>query len=284
VAKKSQKPSWSQLLRPDPGAVELAAVAPRSTPGFDGKKTDGHDALGELTGRMDDVQEALYADGRSGGSRRLLLVLQGMDTAGKGGTMRHCVGLMDPQGVSITAFKAPTAEERNHDFLWRIERALPSAGQVGVFDRSHYEDVLIQRVRGMAPAEEIDRRYDAINEFEASVVASGCPVVKVMLHISRDEQKQRLLERLENPHKYWKYNPSDVDERELWDDYQRAYEIALERCNTESAPWHIVPADRKWYRNLAVANLLVEQLEAMDLGWPPADFDVDVETKRVKAS
>lgn len=233
---------------------------------------------------MDEAQESLFAHGSAGGHRRLLLVLQGMDTAGKGGTLRHCVGLMDPQGVRITAFKAPTPEEQEQDFLWRIRNALPDAGMVGVFDRSHYEDVLIQRVKSMAPADEIERRYLAINEFEAEAADSGCPIVKVMLHISRDEQKERLLERLENPHKYWKYNPSDVDERALWDDYQHAYEIALERCNTDTAPWHVVPADRKWYRNLAVANLLVEALEKLDLGWPPADFDVELETKRVKSS
>lgn len=281
---RSNATPWSTLLRAETGQIELSSIDPRSTPGFDGKKSDGRDALEALADRMDDAQEQLYAHGRVGGSRRLLLVLQGMDTAGKGGTMRNCVGLMDPQGVHIHAFQAPTEEERKHDFLWRVEGALPAAGEVGVFDRSHYEDVLIQRVHQMAPADEIERRYDAINEFERSLVESGCPVVKVMLHISREEQKERLLARLENPHKHWKYNPSDVDDRTLWDEYHYAYEIAIARCNTDAAPWHVVPADRKWYRNLAVANLLVEALEAMDLGWPAADYDVATEMRRVKTS
>lgn len=283
-AKSKDVQSWSDLLRAPVGTVDLTAIDPRSMPGFNGDKIAGGAALAALDDRMDDAQEALFADGRTGGKQRFLLVLQGMDTAGKGGTLRHCVGMMDPQGVNITAFKAPTAAELKKDFLWRIRRAIPEPGQVGVFDRSHYEDVLIQRVRKMAPEDEIERRYGAINDFEAEVVESGCPVVKVMLHISRGEQRERLLARLEDPHKYWKYNPSDVDERALWDDYQRSYEIALERCNSDVAPWHVVPADRKWYRNLAVANLLVEKLEELNLGWPAATYDVELETERVKAS
>lgn len=275
--------SWSALLRP-PNPVDLTAIDARSTPGFNGDKTAGKQSLADLEPQLDELQECLYANGRAGGERRLLLVVQGMDTSGKGGTMRHVVGRMDPQGVRIKAFKAPTAEEKRRGFLWRIRQALPEIGEVGVFDRSHYEDVLVARVRKLASAATIERRYSAINDFEASLVNSGYAIVKVMLHISKDEQKARLQERLDNPEKHWKYNPGDVDEREFWDDYQRAYKVAIDRCNTDVAPWHVVPADRKWYRNLAVANLIVEQLKAMDLSWPKATYDVKLEKKRLAAS
>ena len=212
----------------------------------------------------------------------MLLVLQGMDTSGKGGVLRHTVGLVDPQGVRITSFKAPTEEERAHDFLWRIRRALPDAGHVGVFDRSHYEDVLIARVRELAPTEEIERRYDAINEFEAELVDGGTTIVKCMLHISADEQKERLLARLDDPTKHWKFNPGDLDERRaVAGRTATAYEIALERTNTERAPWHVVPSDKKWYRNLAIGELLLETLRGMDPQWPAADFDVEAEKQRL---
>ena len=271
----------ADALRVPPGPVDLSTYDANGTPGFDGGKDDGKAALAALADPLADLQERLYADGRSGGNRRVLLVLQGMDTSGKGGVMRHAVGLFDPQGVHIKAFKAPTEEERSHDFLWRIERELPEVGMVGIFDRSHYEDVLIARVRGLADDAEIERRYDAINTFEKLLVDGGTTVVKCMLHVSAKEQKARLLERLDNPEKHWKYNPGDLDERALWPDYQHAYEVALERCNTEAAPWHVVPADRKWYRDWAVAALLQETLASFDLGWPAADFDVAAERKRL---
>jgi PPK2 family polyphosphate:nucleotide phosphotransferase len=197
-----------------------------------------------------------------------------MDTAGKGGVMRHAVALLDPQGVQTKAFGKPTDEELAHDFLWRVERELPGAGRIGIFDRSHYEDVLVARVHDLAGPEEIERRYDAINEFEAGLVESGTTVVKCMLHISADEQKERLLARLDDPAKHWKFDPGDIDERRYWSSYQEAYETALHRTNTEVAPWLIVPSDRKWYRNWAVAQVLLETLESLDLSWPDADFDV----------
>lgn len=278
------QPSWSSLLRVPSGPVDLASIDTRSTPGFHGKKVDGQVALAELEPALSELQERLFANGRSGGEQRLLLVVQGMDTSGKGGTMRKAVGLMDPQGVSIKAFKAPTEAERRRGFLWRIRQALPGPGQIGVFDRSHYEDVLAAPVRKLARPSVIESRYDAINQFENDLADSGCAVVKVMLHISADEQKVRLAERLTNPAKYWKYNPGDIDDRRLWPDFQRAYEVALERCNTGAAPWHVVPADRKWYRNLAVTRLLIEHLEAMKLDWPPADFDIEAEKARLAAS
>lgn len=281
---KTTGTTWSQRLRPPAGPVELASYDTRATPGFTGDKRAGRSALADIAPRLAELQEGLFATGRSGGQRRLLLVVQGMDTSGKGGVMRHVVGQLDPQGVRIKAFKQPTPEEKRRGFLWRIRQALPAPGEVGVFDRSHYEDVLIVRVNGLSRPSVIERRYDLINEFEAELVEGGCDVIKVMLHISADEQKARLMARLDNPNKHWKYSPGDVDERTKWDEYQRAYEIALERCNTEVAPWHVIPADRKWYRNIAVSNLLLERLEAMKLEWPVADFDVKLEKKRLAAT
>ena len=268
-------------LRLPPGPVDLTAIATDATPGFDGGKSEGKKALADLGDDLADQQERLFAQGRTDGDRGVLLVLQGMDTSGKGGVLRHTVGLIDPQGVRITSFKAPTKEELEHDFLWRVERALPGPGTVGVFDRSHYEDVLIARVRKLAPAKEIERRYEAINDFEQRVLASGTTIVKCMLHVSPQEKKQRLLARLDKPRKHWKFNPGDIDERALWPAYQEAYEIALERTNTEVAPWHVVPADHKWYRNLAVGWLLRDVLMRMNPQWPVADFDVAEQRKRL---
>jgi PPK2 family polyphosphate:nucleotide phosphotransferase len=205
-----------------------------------------------------------------------------MDTSGKGGVLRHTVGLVDPQGVSITSFKAPSDEEKEQDFLWRIRKALPTKGRIGVFDRSHYEDVLIARVRSLAPEEEIERRYEAINEFETEVAGAGITMIKCMLHISAETQKERLLARLDDPTKHWKFNPGDIDERGRWGDYRRAYEIALERTNIEVAPWYVVPSDRKWYRNLAIGRLLHETLTNMAPTWPKADFDVDEQRRRLQ--
>ena len=268
-------------LRVPPGPVDLGEWATDATPGFDGDKEEGKAALEEVGAELSELQERLFAEGRSGGQRSVLLVLQGMDTSGKGGTLRHTVGLIDPQGVQITSFKKPTPTELEHDFLWRIERALPTAGSVGVFDRSHYEDVLIARVRELAPAEEIERRYEAINDFEARLVAAGTVVVKCMLHVSAEEQKERLVARLDNAEKHWKFNPGDIDERSQWPAYRRAYEIALERTNTEIAPWYVVPADKKWYRNLAVGSLLLDALRGMAPRWPVADFDVEEQRRRL---
>ena len=274
----------SELLRVPPGPVALSRHDPRGTPGLVGGRIGAEAGIESLQARLADLQERLFANGRREGERRALLVLQGMDTSGKGGTLRHVVGLVDPQGVRIKGFKPPTEAEKRRGFLWRIRQALPHPGEIGAFDRSHYEDVIVTRVRKLFPSTVIERRYDAINRFERELVDSGCAVIKVMLHISSDEQRERLLARIEDPTKHWKYNPGDVDERRLWPEYQRAYEIALERCNTEKAPWHVVPADRKWYRNWAVARLLVERLEGMGLEWPLAKFDPAVERARVEAS
>ncbi|HEY3528007.1 MAG TPA: PPK2 family polyphosphate kinase [Nocardioides sp.] len=271
----------AHLHRLPPGPVDLTSIATDATPGFEGGKKQGAAALAALADELADLQERLWAERSTGSRRRLLLVLQGMDTSGKGGVLRHTVGLVDPQGVRITSFKAPTDEEKQHYFLWRIRKALPQPGYVGVFDRSHYEDVLIVRVHGLAEPETIERRYDEINDFEAELADDGVVIVKCMLHISAAEQKERLLARLDNPDKYWKFNPGDIDERARWGDYRTAYEVALERTNTEAAPWYVVPSDKKWYRNLVVGRLLLEHLRDMELEWPPADFDVDVQRGRL---
>jgi PPK2 family polyphosphate:nucleotide phosphotransferase len=273
-----------ELLRVPSGPVDLAAYDPSSTPGV-ASREDAEAELPALTARLDELQERLYASARGGNSkRRVLLVLQGMDTSGKGGTVRHVIGQLDPNGVRLTAFKAPTEEELAHDFLWRIRAALPVPGQVGIFDRSHYEDVLIGKVRKLALPMVIGRRYILINKFEQGLVDDGCVVVKCFLHIGSDEQRDRLLARLDDPNKHWKYNPGDVDERQLWPQYQDAYRIALEKTSTEAAPWHVIPSDHKWYRNYAITRLLVEALERIDPEYPAGDFDVAAERERVLAS
>ncbi len=261
----------------------LADVDPGATPGFTGSRMDGERALADGEPALDELQELLYAN-REHDPRSVLLVLQGMDTSGKGGIVRHVVGSVDVQGVRIAAFKKPTPEELAHDFLWRIEQRVPGAGMIGVFDRSHYEDVLIGRVRNLADPAEIERRYGAIVEFEDRLVASGTVIVKCMLHISSEEQRARLEERLDRADKHWKFNPGDIDERALWPAYQEAYGIAIERTSTEAAPWYVVPAERKWYARLAVAELLTQALRSLGQDWPPADFDVDEQRARLAAS
>ena len=273
----------SDLLRVPSGPVDLGSYDARATPGFDGDKAAGKTALADVGLRLSELQERLYASGTKGDPRRVLLVLQGMDTSGKGGTVRHVIGQTDPQGCTIATFKAPTAEELAHDFLWRIRRRLPGPGMLGVFDRSHYEDVLIVRVHELVPRAVWARRFATINRFEARLAEQGTVLIKVFLHISKDEQRQRLLARLDDPTKHWKFAPHDIDERGHWNDYQTAYEVALTRCNPQAAPWYVVPADRKWYRNWAVAHLLVEHLEELKLAWPKSDFDVAAQRRRLLA-
>ncbi|MFE6969340.1 polyphosphate kinase 2 family protein [Isoptericola sp. NPDC057653] len=284
---KSQR-GWSgepgELLRVGEG-FRLADVDPGSKPGYGGKKKDGAADLRAGEEELDELQERLYAQSREDPSApAVLLVLQAMDSAGKGGIVRHVIGATDPQGVHLVAFKKPTPDELAHDFLWRVEREVPAAGYIGVFDRSHYEDVLIGRVRELAPPEEIERRYGAINAFEAELAARGTRIVKVMLHISPEEQKARLGERLERPDKHWKYNPGDVDERLLWPRYMDAFQTVFERTSTEHAPWYVVPANAKWYARLAVQALLLDALEDIDPQWPAATFDVEHEKSRLAAS
>jgi PPK2 family polyphosphate:nucleotide phosphotransferase len=263
---------------------KLADVDPNATPGYPGNKADGETLLEELDDKLADLQEKLFAESKFGGTKRVLLILQGMDTAGKGGIVKHVLGAMDPQGVKFKSFKAPTPEEQAYDFLWRIEREVPAAGMLGVFDRSHYEDVLIHRVHRWADPKELERRYRAINEFEARQVAVGTKVIKVMLHISNEEQKERLLARLDNPAKHWKYNTGDLKQRAFWDDYMEAYQAAFDATNSDHAPWYVVPANKKWYARIAVQQLLLEALEQLELEWPKAEFDVEAERRLVERS
>ncbi|HEV7849432.1 MAG TPA: PPK2 family polyphosphate kinase [Mycetocola sp.] len=284
----SQKKSgWeadpAPLLRVGDGFT-LDAVDANGSPGFVGNKAAGKAELNKDAELLSEKQERLFAASKGEATDAVLLVLQAMDTAGKGGIVRHVVGSVDPQGVALSAFKAPTEEELSHDFLWRIKRAVPEPGLIGVFDRSHYEDVLIARVRGLADDVEIERRYGAILEFEQELVDRGIRIVKVMLHISADEQKARLAQRLDRPDKHWKFNPGDIDERQHWSAYQDAYQAVFERTSSEAAPWHVVPANKKWYARVAVQRLLLDALTEIDPQWPPADYDVEEQKTRLAAT
>ncbi|HZA11584.1 PPK2 family polyphosphate kinase [Mycobacterium sp.] len=264
---------------------KVADIHTSATPGFTGQKDDARRVQEERNARFAELQEMLYASSKSEArdNRSVLLVLQGMDTAGKGGIVKHVVGAGNPQGIRYTGFGVPTLKERAHHYLWRIVKALPPAGHIGVFDRSHYEDVLIVRVHNLVPPEVVGARYDEINAFEKQLVDGGTTLVKVAMFVSLEEQKQRLMQRLERPDKYWKYNPHDVDERQLWPAYQDAYQAILDRCSTEYAPWYVIPCDKKWYSRLAVTELLIEALTELELSWPAPAFDVKVEKKRLAA-
>ena len=263
--------------RAQDGRFRLAEVDPDSTPGLKKPKRAVKD-LKKHRAQLFELQERLYAEHK----RSLLLVLQGMDTSGKDGTITHVIGNMNPQSVQITPFKQPTPEEKRHGFLWRIRRRLPEAGDVGIFNRSHYEDVLIVRVHDLAPLNVIERRYDLINRFEKQVTNSRTKIVKICLHISYDEQRKRMIERLKDPDKQWKFSEHDIDERAYWDDYQSAYSIAITRCSTPWAPWYAIPADDKDYRNWAVSRILVEALQEMDPKYPQPKLDIPRLVKRLK--
>ncbi|MEV6579618.1 PPK2 family polyphosphate kinase [Streptomyces sp. NPDC051582] len=270
------------LLRAPVGErLDLGAFDPASTPGGPAGKAAGLAATAALAGPLAALQERLYAASTAGDRRRVLLVLQGTDTSGKGGTVKHVIGLLNPAGCRVRSFKTPTQEEREHPFLWRIRKALPPAGEIGIFDRSHYEDVLIARVRELVSRSQLNRRYAQINRFEQSLADDGVTLVKVFLHIGYEEQRERLLERLDNPDKHWKFSPGDIEDRVLWPEYQHAYELALQRCSTDAAPWYVVPANRKWYRNWAICKLLLEHLEELDPRYPQAGFDVEESRKRL---
>ncbi|KZF00332.1 MAG: PPK2 family polyphosphate kinase [Rhodococcus sp. (in: high G+C Gram-positive bacteria)] len=289
MAKHSKKSTnlWStpaaQILRAtDDTRVEEIDFS--LTPGFEGTKVDAEELLAERGEVLSALQEKLYANGRSGDLRSILLVLQGMDTAGKGGMVRHVIGLVDPQGVDLASFGVPTKEEREHHYLWRIRNQLPGGGKIGVFDRSHYEDVLVVAVHNLVPRQVWEPRFDEINAFEKELVDEGTLIVKVALFVSPEEQRVRLQERLDRPDKYWKYNPGDVTERGFLPQYRLAYQRVIDRTNTDYAPWHVIQADRKWYSRLAVIELLIDALERLELDWPAADFDVEVEKQRLANS
>ncbi|MFF8606235.1 polyphosphate kinase 2 family protein [Streptomyces sp. NPDC015346] len=288
-AARPEVPARPPLLRdrlrvPVGEPVDLSSYGTSDIPAGPADKAVGIEAMTELAPRLADLQERLYASSTAGDRRRMLLILQGMDTSGKGGTVKHVIGFFNPSGCRVRAFKAPTAQERSHHFLWRIKRSLPLPGEIGIFDRSHYEDVLVARVHELVPHRDLGPRYGQINRFEESLAEDGVTVVKVFLHLSYEEQRRRLLARLDNPEKHWKFSPGDIEERALWSAYQRAYEIALERCSTAAAPWYVVPADRKWYRNWAISTLLLEHLESLDPRYPEGDFDVAECRRRLLAT
>ncbi len=271
-----------KILKFKPGG-RVSDIDTDSSPGFKGTKDDAPQIQADRNAVFADLQEKLYANGRAGDTRSILLVLQGMDTAGKGGIVNHVVAAGSPMGIEYTGFGVPTEEERKHHYLWRIRNARPEGGHIGVFDRSHYEDVLVVRVHELVPPDVWGARYDEINAFEKELVDGGMTIVKVAMFVSLDEQKRRLAARLEDPTKYWKYNPGDLKERAVWPAYKEAYQAVLDQTSTDYAPWHVVPCDKKWYSRLAVTELLIEALDNMNLSWPPADFDLAAERAKVAA-
>ncbi len=257
--------------RVKPGSkVVLSEIDPGSTPGFKGNRKEASERLAKLNGRLEVLQESLWAEHR----RKVLVVLQGMDTSGKDGTISHVFEGVNPLGVRAVAFKAPTAEELAHDFLWRIHAKTPGTGEMVIFNRSHYEDVLVARVDGLVQPGVWRRRYEQINDFERLLAESGTTVLKFFLHISKDEQKRRLQDRLDDPLKRWKFRKGDLIDRAHWDEYMAAYEEALSRTSQKNAPWYVVPADKKWYRNLVVATVLVKALEDLKIQLPEPEEDL----------
>lgn len=261
--------SFTDTFLVKPGSrAKLSKRKPDSTAHFKSKE-DAEEALEANRKRMDDLQFVLWAENK----RSLLIVLQGIDASGKDGTVRHVMTGLDPSGCRVTSFKQPSAEEADHDFLWRIHKAVPAKGEIGVFNRSHYEEVLIVRVHKLLPEKVWRTRYEQINAFEKLLVGGGMTVVKIFLHISKDEQKERLEARLKDPTKNWKFSPQDIEERKRWADYMEAYEDAITKCSTEHAPWYVVPANKKWFRNLAVSQIIVDTMEEMSMKLPRPQFD-----------
>lgn len=250
--------------------IKLSDIDPRKVDG-DWDKESAYERIEQNTEVSRDLAYRLYAENR----RAVLLVLQGMDTAGKDGTIRTVMTGINPQSCQITPFKQPSHEEQDHGFLWRVHRAVPRRGNIGIFNRSHYEDVLVVRVHNLVPKDEWKSRYDRINEFERLLTEGGITIIKCFLHVSHEEQRERLQARLDNPDKRWKFSKADISERKLWKDYQEAYEDALIKCNTKHAPWHIIPSDRKWYRNMIVSELLKDTLADMDPQFPPSEEGLD---------
>jgi len=260
-----------QAFRLAPGKpVRLSDFDPNETGPFR-KKKDAREQLERERRRLRELQDVLYAEGK----HALLIILQAMDAGGKDGTIRHVMRGVNPQGVQVTSFKVPTAEELVHDFLWRVHRHTPPRGMIGIFNRSHYEDVLVVRVEQLVPQDVWQRRYDQINAFERLLADSGVTILKFYLHISKAEQKRRFLDRLNEPDKHWKFSRGDLSVREKWDQYRAAYEDALTRCNTEWAPWYVIPANKKWYRNLVISSVIVETLESLKMQYPEPEPDLD---------
>ena len=245
-------------------AVHLDHWKPSDTSAFDGGKEKASQRLAQLTARLEELQELLYADH----THKILVILQGMDSSGKDGTIRHVFTGVNPQGVRVASFKAPSTVESDHDYLWRAHLQVPGRGEIVIFNRSYYEDVLIVRVHSMVPADVWRRRFDHINHFEQMLIDEGATILKFFLHIDRDEQRKRLQERLDEPTKRWKFSPADLEERKLWDSYTLAYEEALSRTSTRDAPWRIIPSNHPWFRNLLVGETIVETLDALKMRYP----------------
>lgn len=278
-----QNEDVASLLRVSEG-FRLSDIDPDSRPGTKAAKGEGLAELQRSEPQLRDLQEKLYADSWGGSRERVLVVLQAMDAAGKGGIVEHVFGELSPYGLGLASFKGPTEEELAHDFLWRVAPMVPRPGVIGLFDRSHYEDVLIQRVHQFAPAEEIERRYGAIQNFEKDLADDGVHIVKIMLHISPEEQYARLSSRLDDPEKHWKYNESDTAERAYWNDHMEAFQIAIERTNAPYAPWYVVPANSKWYARVAVQRIVIQELQKLGLAWPSGNFDVAAERAKLDAT
>ena len=257
--------------RVKPGTrANILGIDPGDTATFDGNKKEAQKVFEEANARLEALQELLYADGR----HKVLVVFQAMDTGGKDGSIRMIFDRVNPSGVKVASFKRPTEHELAHDYLWRIHQQTPGRGEIVIFNRSHYEDVLVVRVHGLVPEERWRKRYEHINAFEKLLADEGTTILKFFLHISKDEQKQRLEERLADPAKHWKFDRNDLKERARWDDYMAAYDDALSETSTPWAPWYVIPADKKWYRNLVISNILVDALERLNLRPPPADPDL----------
>ncbi|OKH54874.1 polyphosphate kinase 2 family protein [Scytonema sp. HK-05] len=264
------KPNYARYrVRPEQPIV-LAAIDPNTSEGYKNKK-DAEDELEHQRQRLQNLQERFYAEHQ----RSLLIVLQAMDTGGKDGTIKHVFGGLNPQGCQVWSFKKPSDEESSHDFLWRYHQRTPQRGMISIFNRSHYEDVLIVRVKQLVPQEVWQERYQLINEFEHMLTLNNIRVIKFFLHISKDEQKRRLESRLKDPNKHWKFSSNDIKERQFWDDYQAAFEDAINNCSTAYAPWYVVPANKKWYRNLVVARTIADTLESMNPQYPPAEAGLE---------
>ncbi len=256
--------------RVKPGSlVDLGKWDPNDKSAFPEEKNEGRKRLLELNQRLEELQELLYAEQK----HKVLIVLQAMDTGGKDGTIRHVFEGVNPQGVRVASFKKPTPEELDRDFLWRVHKQVPGKGEMVIFNRSHYEDVLVVRVHNLAPKEVWSKRYEHINSFERTLVDEGTTILKFFLHIDLDEQRERLQARLDEPNKRWKFNPADLEERKLWPKYMKAYEEAISKTSTDWAPWYIVPANRKWYRNLVVGTVIIEALEDLNMRYPEPEFD-----------
>lgn len=271
----------AELLRFREG-MDLTSIAPASTPGFPGRKAEGKRFIDISAGEIMRFQHLLYANGSRGSRRRILLILQGMDASGKGGIVQHVFSQVNPMGIHYHGFGAPTAEERQHDFLFRIRRELPKPGWMAVFDRSQYEDIVMPRIYGTYPETLWRSRYRTINDFEGRLADDGCTILKVFLVTSKDAQKRRFLKRLDDPSKHWKFDESDLDARARWDDYMQAWQEVFERTSTPSAPWYLIPADKRWYSRAVVSELLRTTMQDMDMRWPEANMDMDAARRRLE--